>query len=54
MIPQKAPPGAAQLLEVIPLSIISREEADSFYNLDLLLGVVMVGPTLGWRVGTHG
>jgi hypothetical protein len=54
MIPQKAPPGAAQLLEVIPLSIVPRQEADSLHNLDLLLGVAVVRPTLGWKVGTHG
>lgn len=55
MIPKKASPGAAQLLEVFPLCIIPRQEADSLHDLDLLLGVVMVGPTLGWRAGRrHG
>lgn len=47
VIPEKAPPGAAQLLEVIPLSIVPRQETDSLYDLDLLLGVVMVRPSLG-------
>lgn len=54
MIPKKASPGAAQLLQVIPLNIIPRQEADSLYNLDLLLSVVTVRPTLGWRVKKHG
>lgn len=42
------------MLEVVPLSIVPRQKADSLYNLDLLLGVVMVRPALGWRVGRHG
>lgn len=46
MIPKKASPGAAQLLQVIPLNMIPRQEADSLYNLDLLLSVVTVRPTL--------
>ena len=54
MIPKEAPSGAAQLLEVIPLSIVPRQEADPLYNLDLLLGVVMVRSTLGWRAERHG
>lgn len=55
MIPKKASPGAAQLLEVFPLRIIPGQEADSLHDLDLLLGAVMVGPTLGWRAGRrHG
>lgn len=53
MIPKKAPPGAAQLLEVIPLSVFPGQEADPLYNLDLLLGVVMVRATLAWRMERH-
>lgn len=54
VIPKKAPPGAAQLLEVIPLGIVASQEADALDNLDLLLGVVMVRSTLGWRAERHG
>lgn len=53
VIPKKAPPGAAQLLEVIPLGIVASQEADALDNLDLLLGVVMVRSTLGWRAERH-
>lgn len=53
VIPKKPPPGAAQLLEVIPLGIVASQEADAFDNLDLLLGVVMVRSTLGWRAERH-
>lgn len=54
VVPEQAPPGAAQLLEVIPLSIVPSQETDALYDLDLLLGVAMVGPSLEWRVGRHG